>query len=91
MVAMFRKNCLTCNYLTDDEYGAFCKLRKMYPQKTIENCEWHNKDISNEKICCNCEFFLGGGDWGLSCKKDYYTLVDSVSKACENFSKKENK
>lgn len=51
-------------------------------------CDYHNKDISQEKICLNCEYYLGMGDWGLACKADYYKLPESTSKACEKFNRK---
>jgi hypothetical protein len=51
-------------------------------------CEYHNKDISREKICLNCEHYLGGGDWGLACKADYYKLPGPTSEACAKFKRK---
>lgn len=60
--------------------------------QTKTECEYHNVDVSQEKICLNCEHYLGGGDWGLSCRKDYYKLPNATSKACEDFEwKKEEK
>lgn len=38
------------------------------------------------KVCAQCENFLGGGDWGLSCSKKYgltYEYTDAT--ACPNF------
>ena len=55
-----------------------------------EGCEYHNKDISQEKICLNCEHYLGGGDWGLACKADYYKLPSSTDEACGKFKRKVN-
>jgi hypothetical protein len=55
-----------------------------------EGCDYHNKDIAQEKICLNCEYYLGGGDWGLACKADYYKLPSSTSEACEKFKRKVN-
>lgn len=51
-------------------------------------CEYRDKDISQEKICLNCEHYLGGGDWGLACRADYYRLPDSTSEACGKFKRK---
>ena len=48
-------------------------------------CNYHNVDMGKEKICMNCENFLGGGDWGLACKADYYRLPKATSPACEDF------
>ena len=52
-------------------------------------CEFFNADLSDEKICFNCKYFLGGGDWGLACSKHYHYLPEALSKACDNFCKKE--
>jgi hypothetical protein len=56
-----------------------------------EGCEYHNRDMSEEKICMNCEYYLGGGDWGLACKADYYKLPNALSPACAKFKRKEEK
>lgn len=38
------------------------------------------------KVCAQCENFLGGGDWGLSCSKKYgLTCEDTDATNCENF------
>lgn len=38
------------------------------------------------KVCAQCENFLGGGDWGLSCSKKYgLTYEDTDATNCENF------
>lgn len=58
-------------------------------KKIVEKgCEFHNKDMSQEDICMNCEHYLGGGDWGLSCAADYYTLTNATSPVCAKFSRK---
>ena len=56
-----------------------------------KGCEYHNRDIYNDKICLNCEYYLGGGDWGLACSADYYRLPESTSDACEKFKRKEER
>jgi hypothetical protein len=53
-----------------------------------EGCEYHNRDLSKEEICLNCEHYLGGGDWGLACAAEYHRLPTALSKACEKFEKK---
>lgn len=66
-----------------------CKIfhnRIFTSEMVVENgCDYHNRDISQEKICLNCEHYLGGGDWGLACKADYYRLPNSTDKACAKF------
>lgn len=34
-------------------------------------------------ICFHLLNFLGGGDWGLSCAKDYYTITEPLDKICD--------
>ena len=58
-------------------------------QVAMVGCDYHNRDMSNEKICLNCEYYLGGGDWGLSCREDYYKVPGPVSEACEKFKRRE--
>lgn len=57
---------------------------------SIKGCEYHNRDMSKERICMNCEHFLGGGDWGLACKDDYYKLPSALTPACDNFKPRES-
>jgi hypothetical protein len=53
-----------------------------------EGCQYHNMDLSHEKICMNCDCYLGGGDWGLACSANYHALPTPLSKACEQFKPK---
>ena len=53
-----------------------------------QGCDYHNRDVSQEEICMNCEHYLGGGDWGLACKADYHKLPSSTTEACEKFKRK---
>ena len=53
-----------------------------------KGCEFYNIDMSNEKICLNCEHFLGGGDWGLACDKHYHILSQPLTEACQDFNKR---
>ena len=46
------------------------------------------KDLSNNNICLNCKHYLGGGDWGLSCGKDYYKLVNALDKSCDEIERR---
>ena len=51
-------------------------------------CDWHDKDFSHDKICLNCKNYLGGGDWGLSCGKNYYRLVSALDSCIKDFEAK---
>ena len=46
-------------------------------------------DVENMDICYNCKHWLGCGDWGLSCRKNYYNCsCNGFDKACEQFERK---
>lgn len=47
-----------------------------------------DKEVENMNICYNCKHWIGGGDWGLSCRKDYYIAsTNGFDEACEKFEK----
>ena len=75
------------NVIRHEEICTLC--RKILFKNCVEDCNYYNLDLSNEKICMNCKHFLGGGDWGLSCMKDYYKLPNKLSKACVEFERKD--
>ena len=56
-------------------------------KKFCDTCDYYDYDFSNhrEKICGTCKHYLGYGDWGLSCRKDYYALPTFLTKACEHY------
>lgn len=48
-----------------------------------------DEDVESMDICYNCKHWIGGGDWGLSCQKNYYKCnANGFEKACEQFEKK---
>lgn len=47
------------------------------------------QEIEQSNICFNCKHWIGGGDFGLSCKKDYYLLESNGFRtACEKYERK---
>lgn len=62
---------------------SMCKLFDEWHFEQPEECEWRDFDMKAHRVCGNCEHFLGGGDWGLACKKHYHALPNRVSKACD--------
>lgn len=90
------ENCSNLSQRLGEENSMFkgcfmCNLDRVIHSRTGKdalNCDYFNKDMTNEPICYNCEHYLGGGDWGLSCANDYYKLVEATSKICDNFKKK---
>lgn len=48
-----------------------------------------DEEVETMNICYNCQHWYGGGDWGLSCAKNYYNCsVNGFDKACEQFERK---
>ena len=92
--------CDTCNHKCDEyDFALFGKTRRVVRCDIFRNtlfnalklhtqCDYHNVDITDMEICLNCEHYLGGGDWGLTCADDYYKLPGPTSKACEHFKRK---
>ena len=53
----------------------------------IVSCGLENDELVKDMdICFNCKYWIGGGDWGLSCQKNYYNCsTNGFGKACEEF------
>ena len=46
-------------------------------------------EVKNMNICYNCKHWIGGGDWGLSCAKNYYNCsTNGFDEVCEQFERK---
>lgn len=69
-----------------------CTMCKITHICNPESCNLNSdEDVKNMSICFNCKHWMGMGDWGLSCSKDYYnTSSNGFAKACENFERKDN-
>lgn len=81
------KDCL--NY--DGEYKDYstCKLRNVLLRKDVsgveQKCAYFNADMTQAPVCYSCKYFLGGADWGLACKKNYYKLCHALDPKCEEY------
>lgn len=56
-----------------------------------ESCDYiiSDEEVDDMKICYNCKSWIGCGDWGLSCMKNYYNCsTNGFNKACEQFERK---
>lgn len=92
--------CETCCHKTGEStqnlfgvtHVTYCEVYQSYlinsEEISWEGCPYHNKDLSNEKICLNCKKYLGGGDWGLACADDYHKLPTALTPACDHFDNK---
>lgn len=56
-----------------------------------QSCDYITNDaeVENMNICYNCKHWIGGGDWGLSCYKNYYNCsTNGFDEVCEQFERK---
>lgn len=75
--------CKKCKYSV---YGS-CIITNMCNTKSCTLLS--DDDVENLHICYNCKHWLGGGDWGLSCRKNYYlSSTNGFREACEEFERK---
>lgn len=95
--------CKDCKFKLDSEVTMFdrCYEKMIYSCCDISNrvitqkseCIVSNFDhdnVENMTICYNCKHWIGGGDWGLSCRKDYYVASSNgFDEICDQFERKE--
>ena len=67
----------------------FCELHKCWAFVKVDECEWLNFDLEANDTCGSCEFYLGGGDWGLACGKHYMCIPTITSKPCDDYRRKQ--
>ena len=91
--------CVDCEYSGHETYKitnidiecCTCSLTRRVMNANAESqCNCFNRDLSGYDICYNCEYYIGGGDWGLFCShKDMYHHLGKFSdEPCERFIKK---
>ena len=83
--------CKNCKYYKDDNNEFFrtmiCTVSHLWRPLSCDLAS--DADVENMDICYNCSHWLGGGDFGLSCKKNYYHCsANGFDKACEQFERK---
>lgn len=74
--------CQECKYSFE---GDICKITY---RCCVTSCDYitNDNEVENMLICYNCKYWLGGGDWGLSCSKNYYKCSSNgFDKACKEF------
>ena len=82
--------CKDCKYLAEEHgwfTGTACKITyRVNPT----SCDISSDEyVENMDICYNCKHWYGGGDWGLSCAKDYYNCsCNGFDRACDKFESK---
>lgn len=83
--------CAECKYKREDTYCDISHSIFHNPfGKKIVGCSIESDDdVSKMNICYNCKHWIGGGDWGLSCRKDYYVATSNgFREACKKFERK---
>lgn len=84
--------CKDCKYYIDDHNEFFRTMMCLISHRwKPESCDYiaTDEEVENMNICFNCKHWLGGGDWGLSCQKDYYNCsANGFDEACDKFERK---
>ena len=81
------KNCRYFNERNDGIVFGSCDITHMCNTKS---CTLPSDEVvENLPICYNCQHWYGGGDWGLSCVKNYHNCSSNgFDRACEQFERK---
>ena len=93
--------CKDCQYLHTNPFKSNGKeytisiyeLTHLVVKPDVEGeCEWFNTDLSDQDICYNCCYYIGGGDWGLFCphKDNYHHLGKFNDKPCKHYERRIN-
>ena len=85
--------CKDCQYVLISKPSSCCTLTNYCVSVEKEHdCNCFNRDLSEYDICYNCEYYGGGGDWGLFCShiEMYYHLGKFLDKPCEHYKKAVN-
>lgn len=83
---MFCKDC-KYKYKTADG-DTFCEITHLLYTKSCDYID-NDSQVVAMNICYNCKHWIGGGDWGLSCRKDYYnTSTNGFREVCEHFERR---
>ena len=80
--------CKDCSYCNDKIY---CRITNRNVGVLIKGCSLDtDKQVKDMSICFTCRYWIGGGDWGISCAKNYYYANNNgFHEACELYEKKD--
>ena len=83
------KNCKYFNERNDGIVFGSCNITHMCNTKS---CTIPSDDyVEQLHICYNCQHWYGGGDWGLSCAKNYYDCsTNGFREACKQFERRKS-
>lgn len=81
------ENCKECPYRAEhSKKETICKINSAVNPR---RCPLPDGGIENKKVCYNCSEWIGGGDFGLSCRKHYHiATTNGLRDACEDFSER---
>lgn len=81
--------CENCKYLVEMSGWFTCNVCDVTHRINPSSCTIvSDDDVKHMSICYNCQYWLGGGDWGLSCAKNYYHCsTNGFDEACDRFEK----
>lgn len=79
--------CIKCHYCDTAYKISVCEITHVCNTKSCDLPD--DSLVPSMDICYNCENWFGGGDWGLSCKENYYDCeTNGFRKACDKFTRK---
>ena len=83
--------CKDCNYCYKKGENIIFNVCQISHVCNTYRCDILNyEELENMHICFNCEHWIGGGDFGLSCSKNYYYCSSNgFNSACEQFKRKD--
>ena len=75
--------------IPEHDYSACVITHRVIHDFNKKYCEANVEDIDSMDICYNCEYWIGGGDWGLSCTQEYeVALSNGFTPACNRFKRR---
>ena len=82
--------CKNCKYLRELKSRFTNSMCDVTHRVNPVSCSLVSDEIVERlPICYNCKHWHGGGDWGLSCAKNYYNCsVNGFDEACGQFERK---
>ena len=82
--------CKNCKYFSERNDGIVFGSCNITHICNTKSCNLPSDEVVEHlNICYNCQHWYGGGDWGLSCAKNYYNCSSNgFDKACEQFERK---
>lgn len=84
--------CLTVNNDAYEEPYKVCRINNHIINNNTTCHLMSGEKLEDMNICFNCKYWMGGGDFGLSCHKNYYiSSCNGFDKACKDFDKFERK